>query len=64
MLGAAAYHRDERGMGFIDEEDEQLHDQAVVDAKAALGQEAFAAAWARGQAMTVEEVVASFQEHE
>jgi hypothetical protein len=33
------------------------HDLAVADAKAALGEDAFAAAWARGQAMTPEEIV-------
>jgi hypothetical protein len=35
-----------------------MRDRAVADAKAALGEEAFAAAWARGEAMTPEEIVA------
>jgi len=34
------------------------HDQAVAATRAALGEEAFSAAWAEGQAMTLEEAVA------
>jgi predicted ATPase/DNA-binding SARP family transcriptional activator len=34
------------------------HDQAIASARAALGEEAFAKAWAEGQAMTLEEAVA------
>ena len=56
LLGAAASLRQELGVGV---DDEELHDRAVEDAKAALGEEAFAAAWARGEGMTVEEA-ASF----
>ena len=37
---------------------EDRADRAVAEAKAALGEEAFAAAWARGQAMTVDDLVA------
>ena len=35
-----------------------MHEAAIADARAALGEEAFAAAWARGKAMTLEEIVA------
>lgn len=51
--------REEIGVGFDDELDEEVYDQAVADAKAALGEGAFAAAWARGAGMTPEEIVAS-----
>jgi predicted ATPase/class 3 adenylate cyclase len=58
LLGAAASLREELGIGFEDEDEHVRHDQAVADAKEALGEEAFAAAWARGEAMTPEEIVA------
>jgi predicted ATPase len=58
LLGAAASLREELGIGFEDEDEQVRHDQAVADAKEALGEEAFAAAWARGEAMTPEEIVA------
>jgi predicted ATPase/class 3 adenylate cyclase len=57
LLGAAAALRDELDVRF-DDFDEQIHERAVAAAKAALGDEAFAAAWVRGQAMTAESVVA------
>ena len=34
------------------------HDRAVAAARAALGEEAFAAAWAEGRAMTLEQAIA------
>jgi tetratricopeptide (TPR) repeat protein len=34
------------------------HDQAIVSARAALGEEAFAAAWAEGRVMTMEQAIA------
>ena len=37
------------------------YDRAVADAKAALGEQAFAEAWARGEAMTTDEIVAFAQ---
>jgi tetratricopeptide (TPR) repeat protein len=57
LLGAAASLREELGIDLEDEDDEARRDQAVADAKEALGEEAFATAWARGQAMTPEEIV-------
>jgi hypothetical protein len=33
------------------------HDQAIAAARAALVEEAFAAAWAEGQAMTIEQAI-------
>ena len=34
------------------------HDQAIASARAALGDEAFAAAWAEGRMMTMEQAIA------
>jgi hypothetical protein len=42
---------------FADEIEQRLHEQALSDARAALDGAAFAAAWARGRAMTPEAVV-------
>jgi hypothetical protein len=56
LLGAAASLREELG---IDVNYEELNDRAVADAKAALGEEGFAAAWARGEGMTAEEIAAA-----
>jgi predicted ATPase len=58
LLGAAASIREELRIGFDDEEEGQTHQRAVSNAKAALGEEAFAAAWARGRAMAPQEIVA------
>jgi hypothetical protein len=58
LLGAVAALHHELGIGFYDEYEEQVHERAIAAAKAALGGEAFAAAWARGEAMTREEIVA------
>jgi hypothetical protein len=58
LLGAAAALRDELEIGLSDAFEEQIHERAVADAQAALGEEAFAAAWARGHAMRAEEIVA------
>lgn len=45
--------------GFRPEPDvEMIRDPAVSDAKASLGEEVFAAAWARGEGMTPEEILA------
>jgi predicted ATPase len=58
LLGAAAAIRREFGLGRDDNQEQQIHERAVTDAREALGEEAFAAAWARGEAMTPEEIVA------
>ena len=57
LLAAAASLREELGTGFNDAGEERIHERAVADAKAALGEKAFAAAWARGQAMQADEIV-------
>lgn len=58
LLGAAAALRDELEIGMNDPHEEQIEERAVADAQAALDEEAFAAAWARGQAMWAEEIAA------
>jgi predicted ATPase/class 3 adenylate cyclase len=57
LLGAAGALYETLESGPADAVEEKLQGRAVVAAKAALGEEAFAAAWARGQAMTPEEIV-------
>jgi hypothetical protein len=61
LLAAAVSLREESGVGFADEDAERMHHEAVAEAKDVLGDEAFAAAWARGEAMTPEEVAAFAQ---
>ena len=58
LLAAAAALRDELEATFDDDSEQRECEAAVAAAKAALGEEAFAAAWARGEAMTPEEIVA------
>jgi predicted ATPase len=58
LIGAAVSLLEELGLALDDERLEQIRDRAVAEARAALGAEAFAAAWARGEAMTLEEMVA------
>ncbi len=58
LLGGAAALREEFGIALPDERKLQVQEGAVAAAKAALGEEAFAAAWVRGEAMTPEEIVA------
>ena len=58
LFGAAASLREDLVLGLDDEGEELLCEQAVAEAKAALGEDAFGAAWARGEAMTPEEIVA------
>jgi hypothetical protein len=58
LLGAAASLREELGVGFDNELEDEAHEKALADAKAELGEEAFSAAWARGTAMTPNEIVA------
>ncbi len=57
LLGAAAAIREELETGFNDALEKETHERAVADAKAALGDEAFSAAWARGDGMTPDEIV-------
>jgi len=61
LLAAAAALRDEFEGAFDMDSDRRKHEKAVAAAKAALGEEAFAAAWARGEAMTAGEIVAFAQ---
>ncbi len=61
LLAAAAALRDELESTFGDDYEQQEHEAAVAAAKAALGEEPFAAAWARGEAMTPDEIVAFSQ---
>jgi predicted ATPase len=57
LLGAGSSLRGEIGIGLADAVEARAHDQAVADAKAALGDEEFASAWARGCGMTPDEIV-------
>jgi Tetratricopeptide repeat len=58
LLAAASSLLEEVGAGFYEDAQEEIYDRAVANAKVALGEEAFAAAWARGEAMRREEIVA------
>jgi len=58
LLGATASLHEQHGIGFLDEDEQVRHEEAVASAKAALGEHAFAEAWAGGEAMTLEEIVA------
>ena len=58
LFAAAAALRDELEATFDDDYEQRECEAAVAAAKAALGEEAFAAAWARGEVMTPEEIVA------
>ena len=57
LLGAAASLRENVEIGLADDLEERTHNRAVADAKTALGDEAFASAWARGYGMTPDEIV-------
>jgi hypothetical protein len=57
LLGAASAVASELGHR-IGEPEASIENAAIRTAKAALGEDAFAAAWARGEAMTAEEIVA------
>jgi predicted ATPase/class 3 adenylate cyclase len=62
LLAAAAAIRDELEITLNDAQEKKMHEAAIAAAKAALGEEAFAAAWARGEAMTPEDIVSSCSE--
>ena len=57
LIGAAGALFEEVGRGLDDELMEGIRERAVAEARAVLGADAFAAAWARGEAMTLEEIV-------
>ena len=57
LLGASAARRDERGIS-LSPFTRADHDHAAKAAREALGEEAFAAAWAVGHAMPLEESIA------
>jgi predicted ATPase/class 3 adenylate cyclase len=61
LLAAAASLREEFGLEFGNETEEQAHDQALADARASLSEEPFAQAWARGETMTPADIVAFAQ---
>ncbi|HLX31172.1 MAG TPA: adenylate/guanylate cyclase domain-containing protein [Gaiellaceae bacterium] len=56
LLAAAARLRQETGAGFDDENEKQTLEHAAAAAKEVLGEDAVAAAWARGEALTPEEI--------
>jgi predicted ATPase len=58
LFGASASLRQDLDVGLDDERQEQICEQALAAAKEALGEETFAAAWARGEGMTSEEILA------
>jgi len=58
LLGAAEALREEVDVGLQEEGEKRISDNAIAAAKAALGDDAFAAAWERGEAMTPEEAMA------
>ena len=57
LLAAAAALRAELAIHFEIGLQKQIHDRALEDARGALGEEAFAAAWARGEAMSPDDIV-------
>jgi predicted ATPase/class 3 adenylate cyclase len=59
LYGAADSIREELGVGFSDESEERTWDGGIAEARAALGEAAFSAAWERGKAMTPQDAVAS-----
>ena len=58
LLGAAAALRAELGIELTADEEKRPHDEAVANAKAALGEQEYADAWARGESMKPDEIVA------
>lgn len=56
LLGAAAAARDASGSAVPPYEAEE-HGKTLLGVRQALGEEAFATAWAQGEAMTLDEVV-------
>jgi len=57
LAGAATALFEELGAPFDDEFQEETFRRAIADARSALADEVFAAAWARGETMTTDEIV-------
>lgn len=57
LLGAAASLGHELDGDFFEEHEQEILDVAAAASKAAIGEAGFAAAWARGQAMTQDEIL-------
>jgi hypothetical protein len=62
LLAASARLREETATPFETEHSEKSFEDAIAAATAALGEAAFAGAWARGEAMTLEEIAALAQQ--
>ena len=58
LLGAAEAQRERIGLRFRVREDQAALEQAVAAARAALGEDAFAAAWAAGRTLSPGQAVA------
>ncbi len=58
LLGAAGSLLEELGTDLDEALQQEIRDRMVAGAEAALGEHAFAASWARGEGMTLEEIVA------
>jgi hypothetical protein len=56
ILGNAETLREANGL-IMDAFERDTHERALASARAALGEEAFAAAWAAGQALTLEQAI-------
>ena len=58
LLGAAGAQRDRLGLRYRVREDQVALEHAVAAARAALGEAAFATAWAAGRALTPAQAIA------
>jgi hypothetical protein len=58
LVGAAGALLEEHGISLDDDLQEEMRERAAAEAEAALGADAFAAARARGEGMTIDEIVA------
>src|SRR4029079_4150792 len=56
LWGTAETLREASGL-IMDAFERDTHERALASARAALGEEAFAAAWAAGQALTLEQAI-------
>jgi non-specific serine/threonine protein kinase len=62
LLGAARAQRDRLGLRYRVREDQMALEQAVATARTALGEEAFAAAWAAGRTLSPGQAVSAAQD--